>query len=67
MLAALERAGASVRDALLSGDGLALGEITHPHPLLGPLTLYDWFGFIAAHEARHAAQLRETISQTVTR
>jgi hypothetical protein len=65
--AALERAGAAVRDALRSGDGLALGALTHPHPLFGPLTLYYWFGFIAAHEARHAAQIREMMSHTVTR
>jgi len=57
--AALERAGVAVREALVSGDGLALGTITHPHPLFGPLSAYYWFGFIAAHEGRHAAQIRE--------
>jgi len=55
----LERAGQSVRDVLRSADGVALGGITFPHPLFGPLSLYQWFGFIAAHEERHAAQIRE--------
>ena len=57
--AKLERAGQGVRDLLRSVDGVALGGITFPHPLFGPLSLYQWFGFIAAHEARHAAQIRE--------
>jgi len=37
----------------------ALHEITQPHPLFGPLNAYDWFAFLAAHDARHAAQIRE--------
>ena len=57
--AKLERAGQGVRDLLRSVDGVALGGITFPHPLFGPLSLYQWFGFIAAHGARHAAQIRE--------
>jgi hypothetical protein len=57
--AALERAGTAVQDALMSGDGLALDGVTHVHPLFGPMSAYYWFGFIAAHEGRHAAQMRE--------
>jgi hypothetical protein len=63
---ALERAGSAVREALAAGDGLALGTITHKHPLFGPMSLYHWFGFIGAHEARHAEQIREIIAETVT-
>ena len=62
---ALERAGRAVREALASGDGLALGTVMHPHPLFGPLSAYYWFGFMAAHEGRHAAQIRE-IAETST-
>lgn len=51
------------RDALLvavgKGDGLALGEISYPHPLFGPLNLYQWVLFVGQHEARHAAQIDE--------
>lgn len=28
-----------------------------PHPLFGPLDLYEWLAFIGAHEERHLAQL----------
>lgn len=62
---AFDRASASVRDALAQGDGFAIGTLTHVHPLFGPLSLYYWFGFIGAHEARHAAQIREIAAETV--
>ena len=57
--AALEAAGSAIRRALQEGDGLALGSISAPHPLFGPLSLYEWFAFVGGHEARHAAQIRE--------
>ena len=56
---ALEKAGAAVHDALRSGDGLALGTVFLPHPIFGQAPLYYFFAFVAAHEARHANQLRE--------
>ena len=58
--AALEQSRISLRNALQAGDGFALDTITHPHPILGPLSAYQWFAFMGAHEARHAAQIRET-------
>jgi hypothetical protein len=57
--AALERSRAVFREAVLAGDGLALGTVTHPHPAFGPLTLYEWIAFVGGHEARHADQIRE--------
>lgn len=57
--AALEEAGRSLRDAALAGDGLALGTLMRPHPVFGPISLYQWIAFAGAHEARHAAQIRE--------
>lgn len=56
---ALEESTKSVREALRVGDGYALGVLNAPHPRLGPLSLYQWFAFIGAHEGRHAAQIRE--------
>ncbi|MES1242566.1 MAG: DinB family protein [Acidobacteriota bacterium] len=56
---ALEQSKIAFRDAVLSGDGLALSQRTLPHPALGPLNLYHWIAFAGAHEARHAAQIRE--------
>ena len=64
--AALERSRLSLREALHAGDGFALGTITHPHPLFGPLSAYQWFAFMGAHEARHAAQIRETQAGLLT-
>lgn len=55
----LEGSRASLRGALLDVDGLALGDVVYPHPVLGNLNLYQWIGFIGGHEARHADQIRE--------
>jgi len=55
--AALEQSRAALRDTMSAGDGLALGTITSPHPLFGPMPLYQWYAFLGAHEARHTAQM----------
>jgi hypothetical protein len=60
---ALEAAGAAFREALLDGDGLALGELVHPHAALGPFNFYQWAAFAGAHEARHAAQIEEIAAE----
>jgi hypothetical protein len=57
--AALEVAGTAFREAFLAGDGLALGDLVHPHPMLGPFNFYQWAAFVGAHEARHAGQIEE--------
>lgn len=56
---ALEEAGKGVRDLVMASDGLELGRVSMPHPLFGPVSAYHWFAFVGAHEARHAAQIRE--------
>lgn len=56
---ALGRADEALQRAVLAADGLALGTISYPHTFLGPLNLYQWVAFAAAHEFRHAAQIRE--------
>ena len=61
--AALGRSRAMLRAALLAGDGLALGEVKQPHPVLGPINLYQWALFVASHETRHAGQVREIAAQ----
>jgi hypothetical protein len=48
---------------IASGDGLALGAVSAPHPALGPFSAYDWIAFIGAHCARHADQIREDAVQ----
>jgi len=56
---ALDAAHATLRATIVSADGVSLGEIMHPHPVFGPLSLYHWVAFVGAHEARHAEQIRE--------
>lgn len=58
-IAALDAERTQLLAAMRAGDGLALGSIEWPHPAIGTLNLYQWLVFLAAHEARHAAQLRE--------
>ncbi len=50
-----ERTEAIVRAA----DGRALERATLKHPRFGPLNAYRFVALLAAHERRHAAQLRE--------
>jgi hypothetical protein len=49
----------ALREVILSGDGLALGNVHAPHPTLGPLSGYAWIAFVGSHAARHADQIRE--------
>jgi hypothetical protein len=58
-LAALAQSREALLAAIRSGDGLALGGLTFPHPLLGSLDMYQWILFVGQHEARHAAQIAE--------
>src|SRR5262245_30431639 len=55
----LEQTRSQLREVVMSADGLALGELTHPHRVFGPLNFYQWLVFIVDHEGRHAAQIRE--------
>jgi hypothetical protein len=57
--AALQSARNDFRAAVADADGLALGQLTAPHPFFGALSLYQWIGFIGGHDARHARQILE--------
>jgi len=48
-----------LRDAIVATDGLALSSVQLPHPRLGDLNIYQWLLFLAGHEGRHTAQIRE--------
>jgi hypothetical protein len=48
-----------LRAAFLTGDGLALEQVIQPHPVLGPINMYQWVLFNGSHEARHTLQIRE--------
>jgi hypothetical protein len=55
----LNESRAMLRAAVAEADGLALGTIKHPHPVLGEIDLYQWILFVGHHEARHAEQITE--------
>jgi uncharacterized damage-inducible protein DinB len=56
--AALQQSREALLAALKLGDGLALSEVRHAHPILGDLNLYEWVYFVGVHELRHTAQIR---------
>ena len=58
-LDALDKVRATLRELVTAHDGLDLGAITAPHPVLGVINGYEWFAFVANHEARHTLQIRE--------
>jgi hypothetical protein len=58
-----ESARSAVRALIVEHDGMALGELSHPHPVFGPLDFYHWFAFVAAHGTRHAAQILEIATE----
>lgn len=41
-------------------DGAAL---QYPHPIFGPLNLYQWLAFIGAHEDRHLRQINALLDE----
>jgi hypothetical protein len=59
----IEGARARLIDFVHASDGLALGQVSFPHPILGALNVYQWLLFAAGHHARHAAQIREIARQ----
>jgi hypothetical protein len=61
--AEIEATRAQFNDFVRSCDGLALEQVSFPHPAFGPLNLYQWLLFAAGHHARHAAQIREISHQ----
>ena len=58
----LDESRAMLREAIASADGLALAAITHPHPVLGEINLYQWILFVGQHERRHADQITEVVT-----
>lgn len=67
MLAKLGESRHTLLALLPALDGFALGEITFPHPLLGPLDLYQWLLFLGQHEARHTDQIQEIATRLTER
>jgi len=60
-LEGLESSREALRAAVVTADGLALGEIKHTHVVLGELDLYQWLIFVGQHENRHKKQIERTL------
>jgi hypothetical protein len=63
LLAGLEEARTALLDAVRPASRYDLSAIVHPHPILGPLDLYQWLLFCHHHERRHTEQIREALGQ----
>jgi len=59
MLAALREVRERTLAFLDETKGRNLSEYRWRHPSLGSFDIYEWFQFVAAHEARHEKQMRE--------
>lgn len=60
----LETARARLKEALRNASGLDLAAGSHPHPLFGPFTGYQWALATAQHERRHIGQIRRQLGIT---
>jgi hypothetical protein len=56
---AVEHARRGLVETLTGAEGLALSDVYTSHPAFGTMTVYQMSELIAAHEARHTAQIRE--------
>jgi hypothetical protein len=63
-LARLSDSRAALRDLRARVERVDGARAHFPHPVWGPLDLYQWLAFIAAHEQRHLAQL-EALKETM--
>src|SRR5262249_185469 len=59
MLGALRHVRERTLAFLEETKGRNLSKYRWRHPFLGSFDVYDWFQFVAAHEARHEKQMRE--------
>ena len=57
-LSRLTTSRARMIDAFRHASGLALASVSHPHPVVGPLNVYQWGLISAQHERRHLEQIR---------
>jgi hypothetical protein len=62
-LEALDESRRALREALHDADGMNLGALTRPHPILGELNIYQWALFIGQHEERHARQIQRALRE----
>ena len=64
-LQVLDDAHAELRAALSAAADVTLSAVTMEHRVFGTLNVYQWVDFLAGHERRHLAQVREIAEQVV--
>lgn len=57
LLSLLSASRARLKRAISEADGIDLGQMHFPHPVLGRLDMYQWILFVGKHERRHLAQI----------
>jgi hypothetical protein len=63
-LARLRDSRAALRDLRERAERVDGTRARFPHPVWGPLDLYQWLAFVGAHEKRHLYQI-EALKQTM--
>jgi hypothetical protein len=43
-------------------EAIDVSDVSFPHPVFGPLNLYEWLVFIGMHERRHLTQMEAIMS-----
>jgi hypothetical protein len=60
-LESLDETRARLTEWLRAGNGKAIGSLVAPHPIFGPMNLYQWGLFTAQHERRHTRQIARVL------
>lgn len=61
-LTGLRRSRAALHELRPKFEARDLSHMTYPHPVFGPLDLYQWLAFIGIHEDRHLRQIEAVLS-----
>ena len=61
--AELDVARAQLNESVDAALAVDCGARTFPHPIIGPLTAYEWIAFVSVHETGHHRQLRDILDE----
>jgi predicted trehalose synthase len=61
-LVGLAQSRAQLIEVITRADGWAVGSLSFPHPLIGPLDFYQWVLFVGQHEVRHTCLIQKALS-----
>ncbi|MCP5054360.1 MAG: DinB family protein [bacterium] len=59
----LGSARAELLNVISKGSVYNLSELVFPHPALGRMNMYQWLLFLAKHEERHTAQIKDELEK----